>query len=187
MLKDTGCAYLAMGIESGDEDFRKTYLNRKMTNAQIENAFYLARKAHIFTTSFNIIGFPFENDHFLTDETVSLNKKIKPDYALFSIFYPFPGTKLYERCIEKNLIDNQKASDVKNYFTESILKGVALGERLKEINAFFNPYGMLFINKNKCNFFSFFMFKLKRIHCIHKFISLIPFSLKKILKRISFR
>ena len=124
VLHETGCKYIAMGIESGNEEFRKRHLNRAMTNDQIEKAFSMVLKRGIFTSSFNMLGFPFENDDLLTEETIKLNQKIKPDYTLFSVFYPFPGTKLYDRCIELNLIDHQKLTNTKDYFTDSVLKGV---------------------------------------------------------------
>lgn len=137
-LKKTGCQYVAMGVECGDEAFRKKYLHRSHSNEQIERAFAILKSAGIFRASFNIIGFPFENDNELTRTTVRLNKRIKPDYAFFSIFYPFPKTKLYDRCIELNLIDGERMGKTRQYYEESVLKNVSLKNECGRIARMFN-------------------------------------------------
>jgi len=144
IMASNGCRYVAMGIECGNEKFRRKHLNRRMSNQQIENAFFLAKRAGIFTTSFNMIGYPFDNDEFLTKETISLNKKISPDFVQVSIFYPFPETKLYQRCIDMDLIDFKKVENAREYFSESVLRGVSLKEKLGKINRLFNPHGFNF-------------------------------------------
>ena len=164
ILKETGCRYVGTGIECGDEAFRKQHLNRGMTNHQIENAFYLFKKAGIFATSFNMLGFPFKNDDLLTEATIKLNQRIKPDYAQFTIFYPFPGTKLYERCVEMDLIDSQKLPNVKDYYTESVLKGVSLRKKCDEIDKLFNPQGFRYVHRKKEKIFDNLYLKLA-----HKF------------------
>jgi len=136
MLKNTGCKYLAMGVECGDEKFRKEFLNRHMSNEKIKEAFSLCRKKDIFTTAFNIIGYPVDYDDELTKKTVEFNKEIKPNFSQVTIFYPFEGTKLYDYCIENNLID--PAKHVTRYYSDSILKGKNLISKLEEVNKVLN-------------------------------------------------
>jgi anaerobic magnesium-protoporphyrin IX monomethyl ester cyclase len=146
-LKRTGCQYVAMGIECGDENFRKKHLNRNHSNEQIERAFTLLKDAGIFRSSFNIIGYPFDCDDSLTKKTINLNKRVKPDYAYFTILYPFPGTKLYNRCIELNLIDNDRIEKTRQYYEESVLKNVFLKKKCARISRRFNsviPFETLF-------------------------------------------
>ena len=146
-LKETGCQYAAMGIECGDENFRRKYLNRSHSNEQIELAFALLKEAGVFRSSFNIIGYPFDNDDTLTKTTINLNKLIKPDYAYFTILYPFPGTKLYDRCIELELIDNERVDKTRQYYEESVLKNVFLKKKCAGITRRFNsvfPFETLF-------------------------------------------
>ncbi len=145
-LKKTGCKYVAMGIECGDDHFRREHLNRFHSNEQIELAFSLLRKAGIFRASFNIIGYPFDNDDALTRETIRLNKRVKPDYAYFTIFYPFPGTKLYDRCIELDLLDKERIEKTRQYYEESVLKNVSLKKKCDRITRSNNsaiPFGDL--------------------------------------------
>ena len=139
-----GCQYIAMGVECGNEEFRRKVLNRTMSNRQIERAFSAARQAGIFTTSFNMIGYPTEEDAGLTQDTIQLNERIKPNYAQFSIFFPFPGTRLHTECLNNDLVDPDKLSETNNYFEESVLRGVSLKKDLKSINSRFNPKGFQF-------------------------------------------
>jgi hypothetical protein len=58
-----------------------------------------------------------------------------------SIYYPFIGTKLYERCREMDLIDARKAQKfTADYYTESILKNMELKDKLESINLLFDPH-----------------------------------------------
>lgn len=138
LAADCGCKYVGMGVECGDEYFRRAFLNRNMTNKQIEDAFRLFREKNIFTTSFNMIGYPFDNDNELTEATIDLNRNAKPDFVQTSVFYPFPGTELYNRCIKNDLIDKTKLTQVSSYMENSILKGVSLRKKQKEIDKIFN-------------------------------------------------
>ena len=171
LLKNTGCIYVGAGIECGNEEFRKNVLNRKMSNDQIEKAYSLLKSAGIKTSSFNMIGFPFENDDILTEETIQFNKKIKPDIVQFTIFYPFPGTELYKRCAEFDLIDQNKVSIQSDYYTDSVLKWINLKQRFIDINKMF-PYSISDSNKSFLSK-SFFRFNNALIYRLRKLYLLI--------------
>jgi len=104
-LKSAGCYRVAMGIEQGNEKFRREILNRRMSNASIEEGFALAKKVGIRTKSFNIVGFPFETYKIHMD-TVNLNRKVQPSSIVIYIFEPYPGTALYDMCVKNNFMGN---------------------------------------------------------------------------------
>jgi len=133
-LSNTGCEYVAMGIECGDENFRKKHLNRFMSNEQIINAFKLLKERNITTASFNMIGWPFPGEDARTKATIEINEEIKPDHVQVTWFYPFPGTKLYEHCIKKKLI-NHKPNTV-SYHSGSTIK--AYSGKLKPFKSYKN-------------------------------------------------
>ena len=118
-LQATGCSYVAMGVECGDENFRRKYLKRFMTNDQIITSFKLLQDRGIRTTSFNMIGYPFYFDDDLCRSTIEINKVIDPDILQLSWFYPFRGTQLYDYCVENSLISGKALS---SYHAGSILK-----------------------------------------------------------------
>ena len=135
---ETGCVYVAIGVECGDESFRKKSLKRNMSNKTILDAVNLLKKYNIYVTTFNMIGYPFENDEELTKSTIEFNQQLKPDNVQVTILYPFPGTELYEKCLNENLFDPQKLKLYSDYYEESVLKGVSLKERCSEIRDLLN-------------------------------------------------
>lgn len=130
---ETGCVYVAIGVECGDESFRKNSLKRSMSNKSILDAAKLLKSYNIYVTTFNMIGYPVENDEELTKSTIELNQMLKPDSAQVTILYPFPGTELFEKCVRENLLDDQKLKAYSDYYEESVLKGVSLKTRRAEI------------------------------------------------------
>lgn len=141
LLRRTGCCYLGMGVECGDETFRREKLKRRMSNSQIEHAFDLVREAGIFATSFNMIGYPFVYDEKLTQASVALNERLKPNFVQWSIFYPFPGTELAAYCKEKDLVDPKKVQGTRHYFEDSVLRGRSLKRVRADLERQFNPHG----------------------------------------------
>ncbi|MDD4353775.1 MAG: radical SAM protein [Candidatus Nanoarchaeia archaeon] len=116
-LKNAGCKRICIGIESGDEEFRKKYLNRYMSNKKIIEAFNIAKKYKIKATSFNMIGMPFETEKSFK-KTIELNKLLQPEEMQLSIYYPYIGTELGDLCFKNGLITKRKSND---YMYDSIL------------------------------------------------------------------
>jgi len=123
LLSKTNCRYLGMGVECGDEEFRKTFLNRHMTNAQIISAFKMLKAVpDLMLMSFNMKGYPVPYDDELTKKTYALNDIIQPSILQMAVFYPFPGTTLYDYCVERDLIDPEKVKYVRDFYTTSVLR-----------------------------------------------------------------
>lgn len=139
VLADTGCRFMAIGVECGDESFRRDFLNRRMTNAQLANAIGMLKAAGIFTKTYNMIGYPVPYDGDLTKATVAFTEQTAPDAAQFTIMYPFPGTKMYDYCVEHDLIDPEKVKSNRNYYEDSVLRDVSLAHVRDELTGRFNP------------------------------------------------
>jgi radical SAM superfamily enzyme YgiQ (UPF0313 family) len=102
-LADAGCTRVALGVESGNEEFRRTVLRRKMTNQKIIEAFKDAKRAGLKTKSYNIVGFPHETRAIHMD-TVRLNQQLETDSVVCYIFNPYPGTALYDLCLKEGYL-----------------------------------------------------------------------------------
>lgn len=96
LLKKMGCVAMSIGIESGNEDLRKTVLNRRMTNEQIERAMCIIREQDIRISTFNMIGLPEETRENVF-ETITFNKSLNVSAANVYILYPYPGTEIYSK------------------------------------------------------------------------------------------
>lgn len=94
-MKEAGCYTIDMGLESGDPEMRFKYLKRNMTDEMIINCSKWFHKYGISQLTYNIIGLPHEDIHRAL-KTIKLNARIKSDRTIANIFYPYPGTKLYD-------------------------------------------------------------------------------------------
>ncbi|MEK6710393.1 MAG: radical SAM protein, partial [Nitrospinota bacterium] len=114
-----GAYSMSIGVESGDEEFRKRVLNRKMEEETIVRAFHLARGHGIKTHAFNMVGLPYE-DRGRILASRELMKRVKPDTAQFSIFYPLVGTELRELCVREGFLPPDDEMP-ENYYAASVL------------------------------------------------------------------
>jgi radical SAM superfamily enzyme YgiQ (UPF0313 family) len=99
-LKKAGGRRIDFGIESGNEDLRRNLLKRNMSNEEILNAIEMAKSVGLKVKTLNMVGLPEETYEKHLD-TVRLNQKIKPDIVSIYTFFPYPGTVLYDYCIQK--------------------------------------------------------------------------------------
>ncbi|MBN2140994.1 MAG: B12-binding domain-containing radical SAM protein [Desulfovibrionaceae bacterium] len=96
LLRDMNCVEVWVGIESGDEAFRRRVLNKQVSDQEIVRAFELIDRYGLKGVSFNLFGCPGETIENLK-RTFELNKRCKVYNTSTSIFYPFPGTSLYDQ------------------------------------------------------------------------------------------
>jgi len=96
LLAEAGCRTVAIGVEHGNEAFRRNALNRPMANREIVNVFDLCHRYGLKTFGQAIVGFPYENRRLFLD-TVRLCRRLSIRNPI-SIFQPYPGTALGETC-----------------------------------------------------------------------------------------
>lgn len=105
-LKRANFRFVNIGLESGSERVRREVLKRKYSNDDIIGAVKTARKYGLQVGFYNLIGLPGETrKDFL--ETVKLNRVCQPDWFLLSVFFPYPGTRLHDICVEQGLLDKK--------------------------------------------------------------------------------
>jgi radical SAM superfamily enzyme YgiQ (UPF0313 family) len=104
LLKKMGCYLMTIGIEHGNEQFRKQVLNRKGSNRAIIRAFETFRKYGIHASAFGMLGLPYETRE-LVFETVDLFRKCKPRTYAVGIFKPYLGSRLRDLSIKEGFFD----------------------------------------------------------------------------------
>jgi radical SAM superfamily enzyme YgiQ (UPF0313 family) len=103
MLSESNINFLNIGLESGNERVRKEILKRNYSNEDILLAVKTARKYNIKFSFFILIGIPGETES-ECQETIDLARQCQPDFIYPSIFFPYPGTVLYDKCQEMGLL-----------------------------------------------------------------------------------
>ncbi|MFZ3122437.1 MAG: radical SAM protein [Thermodesulfovibrionales bacterium] len=110
LLEGMNCDRISIGLEHGNEEFRKKVLNKHFTNRHVMEAFKILEKSRIPVTVNNIIGFPDETRD-LAFDTIRLNRSIKADSINAYFFVPYRGTSLRHHCIEKGYIHADAKTD----------------------------------------------------------------------------
>jgi len=102
-LKEVGCHRMSIGVEHGNNDFRKRVLKKKFTNKSVIRASKIIADAGIPLTVNNIIGFPDETRELIFD-TIELNRELIFDTSNAFPFFPFHGSMLHQLCVERGYI-----------------------------------------------------------------------------------
>lgn len=101
-MKEAGCITIFIGVESADQQ-QLDNMCKNTTIAKIENAFKIAHKLKIRTIASVALGMLGDTKEIM-NKTVKFVHKLKPNYAIYSLATPYPGTRFYKEAFEKNLI-----------------------------------------------------------------------------------
>ena len=102
-LVEVGLDRIGIGIEHGNEEFRRKVINRVYSNKKAIAGVDLIKKYDVRYSCNNIVGFPTETPE-LHEETVELNRILEPHDASAAIFTPFRGTPLRKLSLEKGYL-----------------------------------------------------------------------------------
>jgi radical SAM superfamily enzyme YgiQ (UPF0313 family) len=103
LLEEMGCNRLSIGIEHGNETFRREVLRKKFSNRQVHDAFEILKHHKIPITVNNMMGFPGETRELVFD-TIQLNRAINIDSTNCFTFTPYKGTHLREVAIKEGYL-----------------------------------------------------------------------------------
>jgi radical SAM superfamily enzyme YgiQ (UPF0313 family) len=96
-----GCAGIFLGIEHGNKDlmWRHKRLKKDDVTAKIK----LARRAGLDVQGYFMLGMPDERKEDIL-ETIDYANSLDLNTAAFTIATPYPGTRLYAECEERDLL-----------------------------------------------------------------------------------
>ena len=94
LMKKAGCHQMCVGIESGDETLLKN-IKKYITQDDARRAVTLLREAKIDSRFAFMLGLPGETVKTM-QKTLDFALELDPDYALFNINTPYPGTEMYD-------------------------------------------------------------------------------------------
>lgn len=119
VLKQSGCFYVAFGVETGCERIRNEILKRNMSDEVLLKVALLMHKYHLPFLSHHMYILPTESisDAF---KTVELDIKMQPDSVWDTVFQPFMNTEVYDYCEKNKLLPKIIITD--SMFGESHIK-----------------------------------------------------------------
>lgn len=104
-MKESGCAQVSLGIESGSASVLKE-TDKDITLDQVLKAAEMLNRHRLFWTGYFMIGLPRETEEDIK-KTMQFLKKVKPFYGGLGVYNPFPRTKLFSQGVELGLLDPQ--------------------------------------------------------------------------------
>ncbi len=121
-LADSGCDMVSIGLEHGNESYRKKILNREYSNEDFIEKVKMLKEKGIKIFTYTIFGFPFQTRE-LMKETFLLNKKIGPYFGCSPFMYPYKGTKIYKICKQANvLFKEERYYDISSFYSRPSIR-----------------------------------------------------------------
>jgi len=126
-LSEAGCIRVLIGLESGDPLIRNEVLKKNLTDEQIIDGCKLIKKYGIELYTFNMIGIPGETKQSIK-KTIALNRRVRPNFLVASIFTAYKGTELYEKCKKEGLL-KETTQSTGSYYSNSNVRHPSLSIR----------------------------------------------------------
>ncbi len=106
-MRRAGFSFINVGLESGSERIRMDVLRRpKYSNDEFVEFCDLVKQHDMAVNVYILFGLPEETAK-EANETIDVLKRAQPTSLLPSVFFPYPGTDLYNRVVEMGLIDER--------------------------------------------------------------------------------
>lgn len=124
LLKKANCELAILGIESGNDAIRNEVLRKNLKHDNILDGFRLLHRYGIQTVSQNMVGIPGEDFEKFYD-TVKVNARLLPNRPVISVYFPYPGTRLFNKALHDGLIESGSGPGDGGSFVErktSVLK-----------------------------------------------------------------
>jgi radical SAM superfamily enzyme YgiQ (UPF0313 family) len=109
-MKAAGCQRIQLGVEQGTEE-GLLRLKKDVTSKQIESAFAAARAVGIQTVAYFMIGTPTERTRQDVVDTIDYSIRLDPDFVMFNVLTPFPGTTLFDEGLRDGVLDLEPWTD----------------------------------------------------------------------------
>lgn len=98
LMKEAGCYLLVFGCESGSQKLLDS-IKKDLSVEQNREGIEIAYESGLRSLSSFMLGLPGETPE-MTQETIDFAVNSKLNYAVFPIFEPYPGTEIWNDCLE---------------------------------------------------------------------------------------
>jgi radical SAM superfamily enzyme YgiQ (UPF0313 family) len=102
VMAEAGLVMIKLPIEHGNDFIRNIIIGKHLEREKIVSVASHIKKYDIFIFSLFIMGLPEDTPETL-DDTIQLIEEISPDINIVAPLIPFPGTKIYNQCVNENL------------------------------------------------------------------------------------
>lgn len=101
LMKKAGCYRLVFGLESGDPE-TIAFVRKRYKVEHVRDIIKFANRLGMWTVATFIVGFPYEDAGHIRN-TTDFARSLGLDLAMFYSVTPYPGTDLYEVCLNEGI------------------------------------------------------------------------------------
>lgn len=127
-LKNAGCIFLNIALESANPQTQRMLRRGNISNKQVEDATRSLEGVGIKVRLQNIIGLPVDDPLGDALETFEFNRYLNPTDSWVAILQPFYGTDIWKHCLDRGLLNPD--DDCLNFYETTPLRI----QNRKEIN-----------------------------------------------------
>lgn len=110
LMKRAGCRVIFYGVESFHQQTMDIY-NKRTNPETVKQALRDTRRTGIQTLAYVMLGAPGETREMIRENSATLNNLGVVDYALAGITRLFCGTSLFERAVERGVIERRHGEE----------------------------------------------------------------------------
>jgi anaerobic magnesium-protoporphyrin IX monomethyl ester cyclase len=125
-LKESGCKYVNIGVQSVDEGQRRNMMKRYYSNDDVRRSVGLLKERGISVLLDHIIGVPGDTLEMMHEAAVFYNE-LRPDRLLTFWLVCFPGTEILNMAIESGVLTEEDRRRIEEGRVDRLYEGC--GER----------------------------------------------------------
>jgi radical SAM superfamily enzyme YgiQ (UPF0313 family) len=111
LLKQSNCWQAIMGVQSLNEELKRTVLNRRETNEKVRNAITLLRQRDIMAICENMLGLPTQTEQDVVDMLTFYNETRPSRLSVYFLRY-YPKTQIIDTACEQHILTPEDVEDI---------------------------------------------------------------------------
>lgn len=110
-LKQSNCWQAIMGVQSLNEELKRTVLNRRETNEKVKNAITLLRQQDIMAICENMLGLPTQTEDDVVNMLKFYNETRPSRLSVYFLRY-YPQTEIIEKALEQKILTPDDVEEI---------------------------------------------------------------------------
>jgi len=111
LLKQSNCWQAIMGVQSLNEELKRTVLNRRETNEKVKNAITLLRQQDIMAICENMLGLPTQTEDDVVNMLRFYNETRPSRLSVYFLRY-YPQTQIIETALEHKILTPEDVEEI---------------------------------------------------------------------------
>ena len=109
-LRESGLRWVLLGVENSKQSTLETF-RKNITPEDAKNAVKLLKKNDIFAQVMFVLGELKDTADSIEEARKFINSELDPDFVIFAILTPFPGTELFDDAKKNMWIEDPNWAD----------------------------------------------------------------------------